>query len=180
MTIQKTSDIKKEVSEVKEKGKETTSEMKNLAAYAERLKATFKQLEGDATEEGDSATKQAVEASQAALEKKYDQTKSKYEEVKNELQKTEQDFQQAGQADQRDITKLNSVAQEAKKVGADDTALKKAVISKQIEINFLTEQNKDIDKTQKEMKADASESQKRKQSAKFKHQSKGTLRRAKK
>lgn len=175
MAIKKQSEIKKDIAGLKKEGDDASENLEALAKFAERTKAVFEGLKGSATEEGDKASERAVLEIQASIEHKYKEAEEELQEVEEKLEEKQEDFEEAIVSDQQDLERLQPLSKEAKAVGADGTAIEKAEEAKKSEIDFLSDQTQDIEKTQAELEQEAKSSRQRKDNARFKHQSRDSL-----
>ncbi|MEA5522882.1 hypothetical protein [Limnoraphis robusta] len=180
MGIKKQSEIKKDIAGLKKEGDDASENLEALAKFAERTKAAFEELKGSATEEGDKASERAVLEIQASIERKYKEAEEELQEVEEKLEEKQEDFEGAIAADQQDLERLKPLSKEAKAVGSDGIAIEKAEEAKKSEIDFLSDQTQDIEKTQAELEQEAKLSRQRKENARFKHQSRNTLGRTEK
>lgn len=180
MAIKKQSELKKDVAKLKEEGDDASEKLEALAKFAERTKAAFEELKGSATEEGDKATERSVLEIQASIEHKYKEAEEELYEVEEKLEEKQEDFETAIATDRQDLERLKPLSKEAKAVGADGTAIAKAEEAKKNEVDFLSDQTQEIEKTQAELEQEANISRQRKENARFNHQSRNILGRTEK
>jgi hypothetical protein len=168
-------EIKENLDRQKKEGDGASKKALELAQLAEKTKATLESMQGEATAEAAKSMETAALNFQQSLEMLSQQAENKADKINNDLEEGQQQLDKGSNADRDDIKKLNALKNEAGKAGMGTEGITKAEKSKSDEITFLDQESKDVEKSQQEMQKYLAEAKQKRQSAKFKYQSRNTL-----
>jgi hypothetical protein len=168
-------EIKENLDRQKKEGDGASQKALELAQLAERTKATLESMQGEATAEAANSMESATANFQQSLEVRSQQAEKQADKINNELEKDQQQLDKGSNADRQDIKKLESLKNEAGKAGMGTEGIAKAEKAKSDEITFLDRESKDVEKSQQEMQKHLVEARQKRQSARFKYQSRNTL-----
>jgi hypothetical protein len=168
-------EIKENLDRQKKEGDGASKKALELAQLAERTKATLESMQGEATAEAANTMESAAVNFQQSLETRSQQAENQADKINNELEKDQQQLDKGSIADSNDNKKLAALKNEALKAGMGTEGIVKAEKAKSDEITFLNRESKDVEKSQQEMQKHLAEAKQKRQSAKFKYQSRNTL-----
>ncbi|MBD1892960.1 EndoU domain-containing protein [Coleofasciculus sp. FACHB-SPT9] len=175
MTTKKRKEIAQEVKQLGAEGQDVVQQVTNLENLAELAISTFEDQSEGVTAEAIQSTSKANIRFQSTVEKKVDQKTQEGEEIYDELSVKQENFEQAIVADKADISKLNTLKEQASSEKINSSEIDKAKESKQEEIEFLQGQSQIVQENQKGLKSKILNSKRRRQAAQSSYHSKNSL-----
>jgi hypothetical protein len=167
MTLKKRSDITHEVKKIEAEGLDANQRAIDLALLAEKTKQTFENLSSGITTEVKQEINQSSLDTQHSIDLKHQSEIKKVEDTSIQLDEYQNKLEVAISADINDINQIDKLKNQASLAGTDSSALQEAKITKQQEIEFLSQIDRTIDKTQEQLRQHLAENkQKRKKSRK--------------
>jgi hypothetical protein len=161
MTLRKRQDITRDVKGLETKGLDTNQKAIDLARLAERTKQTFDSLNSGITKESQLGIDRANLESRQSIDLKHQLEIEKVEDISTHLDEYQSKFETAISANIADMSQLDRLKQQASLAGIDSPALQEAKIAKQKEIEFLSQIDRNIDRTQEQLKQHLAESRQR-------------------
>lgn len=175
MTTKKRKEIAQEGKQLGAEGQDVVQKVTNLENLAELAISTFEDQSEGVTAEAIQSTSKANIRFQSTVEKKVDQKTQEGEEIYDELSVKQENFEQAIVADKADISKLNTLKEQASSEKINSSEIDKAKESKQEEIEFLQKESQILQGHQKELKSKILNSKRRRQAAQNNYHSKSSL-----
>jgi hypothetical protein len=154
-------DITDDVKSLEAKGLDASQKAINLARLAEKTKQTFDSFNGSITNESQLVVNRAIIEVQQSLDSKHHLEIEKVQNISTQLDEYQNKFEEAISANTTDIGKISLLEQQANLKNVDSSALQEAKQAKQQEIEFLSQIDIDIERTQEQLKQHLTESRQR-------------------
>jgi hypothetical protein len=165
MTLKKRQDITRDVKGLETKGLDANQKAIDLARLAERTKQTFDSLNSGITNESQLGIDRSNLETRQSIDLKYQSDIEKVKDVSTHLDEYQSKFETAISANIADMSQLDRLKKQASLDGIDSPALQEAKIAKQKEIEFLSQIDSNIDRTQEQLKQHLAESQQRRKNS---------------
>jgi hypothetical protein len=161
MTLKKRQDITCDVKGLETKGLDANHKAIDLARLAEKTKQTFDSLNSGITNESQLGVDQANLETRQSIDLKHQSEIEKVEDVSTHLDEYQSKFEIAISANIADMSQLDRLKKQASLAKIDSPTLQEAKIAKQKEIEFLSQIDRNIDRTQEQLKQHLAESRQR-------------------
>jgi hypothetical protein len=160
MPFKKRHDITREVDSLKNKGLDAKQQALEIAKFAEKRKRVFDGL-NEATTETSLIIDRSDLETKNLVDFKHHSEVEKVDDAYTQLGEYQSKFKMAISADNTDISQIDELRKQVSLEGIDPSALQQAQESKQQEIEFLSQVNHSIDRTQEQLKQHLAKSRQR-------------------